>query len=118
MESELDEGERPGKVIHRLVAKLRHHAFWDSLLIFGPPVGAAIYIIALLFGAAWLGQIPMLVSAALVLVLGCLAVVLRYRPSAPSVSAAAQLLDRQAVPQDQFLTFATVEWPEWPASLF
>lgn len=77
MQSEPDEGERPEKLIDRLAAKLRHQALLDSLLIFSPPVGAAIYIIAVLFGAAWLGQIPMLVSAALVMVLGCLAVVLQ-----------------------------------------
>jgi len=116
MQSEPDEGERPEKLIYRLAAKLRHQALLDSLLIFSPPVGAAIYIIAVLFGAAWLGQIPMLVSAALVMVLGCFAVVLRYRPAAPSVSAAAQLLDRQAAAKDHFLTLATVKPADWPAS--
>ena len=116
MQSEPDEGERPEKLIHRLAAKLRHQALLDSLLIFSPPVGAAIYIIAVLFGAAWLGQIPMLVSAALVMVLGCFAVVLRYLPAAPSVSAAAQLLDRQAAAKDHFLTLATVKPADWPAS--
>ena len=115
MQSEL-EREHPESLVRSLAAKLRRHALWDALLIFLPPLIAVLYVISVPLGTAWLGEVSMLVSAALAVIFGSLAVLLRYRPLVPSVSAAAQLLDRQAATQDHFLTLATVQPADWPAS--
>src|SRR5690349_20208628 len=115
MQAELEHAQ-PENLISGLAAKLRRHALWDALLLFDPPVFAGLYVIGVPLGTAWLGEVHMLVSAALSLFFGALAVLLRYRPAVPSVSAAAQLLDRQAATQDHFLTLASVEPADWPAS--
>jgi len=115
MQPELERAH-PENLIRGLAAKLRRHALWDALFIFVPPVVAVLYVIGVPLGPAWLGEVPMLMSAALALVFGSLAVLWRYRPSVSSVAAAARLLDRQAAAQDHFLTLATVEPADWPAS--
>lgn len=110
------EREHPESLVGGLASKLRRHALWDALLIFLPPVVAVLYVISVPLGTAWLGGASMIVSGALAIIFGSLAVLLRYRPLVPSVSAAAQLLDRQAATQDHFLTLATIQPADWPAS--
>jgi hypothetical protein len=109
--------ERPENLVLRLVAQLSHHALWDSLLIFFPPVLALIYSVVVLSHAAWIGDLASLLVIAVALGFGVVGVLLRYRPLIPNVSSAAQLVDQRSGANDHFLTLATIEPTHSPASL-
>ena len=107
---------RPEKLVHQLAFRLGQHAFWDSLFIFLPPVGAAIYIIVMLFRAAWIDLSASLSVTSSVLVAGIAGALLRYRPRVPTISTAARLADRQSGAKDHFLTLATIDSAIYPLS--
>jgi hypothetical protein len=115
--SRLDHRERPENLVLRLVAQLSHHALWDSLLVFLPPVLALIYSVVVLSHAAWIGDLASLLVIAVALGFGVVGVLSRYRPLIPSVSSAAQLVDQRSGANDHFLTLATIEPMHSPASL-
>ena len=52
--------ESPEQRVGRLVAQLRNHALWDSLLIFSPPLLVAIYLAIYLYRGAWIAPITLL----------------------------------------------------------
>lgn len=114
--SRFHDSERPENLVARLIAHLSHHALWDSLLICVPPILALIYIIAFLSRAAWVSQATSILIIAIATAFGVIAIVLRYRPSIPGISSAAQLVDQQSGAEDHFLTLATIEPSHQPAS--
>ena len=111
------EGERAENLVTRLAARLGSHVLWDSLLIFTPPVMAALFIAFSVFHAAWISPLVFWLIATCLAAVGLLSVILRYRPLIPSVPAAAELIDRQADSQDRFLTLATLASSAQPANL-
>jgi hypothetical protein len=115
--SRLHGHDRPENLVLRLVAQLSHHALWDSLLIFLPPVLALIYSVVVLSHAAWISDLASFVVIVVAVGCGLLGVLLRYRPLIPSVSSAAQLVDQRSGANDHFLTLATIEPTHSPASL-
>jgi hypothetical protein len=112
-----NDDERPESLIHRLVARLSHHALWDSLLMFVPPAAAMIYVVALFFRAVWLSQNVAVLVVACIVALGALAVLLWRRPRVASVRSAARLMDLRSGAKDHFLTLATVDPANQPVSL-
>ena len=52
--------DSPEQWVGRLVAQLRNHALWDSLLIFSPPLLVAIYLAVYLYRGAWIAPITFL----------------------------------------------------------
>ena len=109
--------ERPESLVHRLVARLRRQALWDSLLLFVPPAATLIWLFAVLFRTAWLSPNALAVAAVIVIALSALVVALRRRPLVPSVRSAARLVDQRAGAKDHFLTLATVEAAKQPEAL-
>jgi hypothetical protein len=109
--------ESPERRVGRLVAQLRNHALWDSLLIFSPPLLVAIYLAVYLYRGAWIAPITFLLLSGTVIGLGLLAVVVRTRPLIPSVRSAARLVDEKTKAKDRFLTLATIDVGLWPAAL-
>ncbi len=109
--------ESPEQRIGKLVARLRNHALWDSLLIFSPPLLVAIYLAVYLYRGAWIAPMTFLVMSGAVIGLGLIAVVLRTRPLIPSVRSAARLVDEKSEAKDRFLTLATIDGALWPAAL-
>jgi hypothetical protein len=101
--------ESPELRVARLVARLRHHVLWDSLLIFSPPLLVTIYFIVYGYGAGWLEPVTLLLFGAAIVVAGLFAVVTRYRASIPSIDSAARLVDERTDAKDRFLTLATLE---------
>src|SRR5688572_33463969 len=96
--------ERPETLVHRLVAQLSRHVLWDSLLLFVAPAAAVVYVLALLFQAAWLSRTGVIVAAIFTLGLGAFAVLLRRPPLLPTVRRAAHLVDQKSGAKDHFLT--------------
>lgn len=115
-DSRLSNHEGPENLVHRLVAQLNRHLLWDSLLIFVPPAAALIYIIAVLFHFAWLTPFAALSTAAFALALVALAVLLRRQPLIPTVRGTARLVDERSGAKDHFLTLATIDPANQPAS--
>jgi hypothetical protein len=109
--------ESPEQRVGRLVAQLRNHALWDSLLIFSPPLLVAIYLAVYLYRGAWIAPIAFLLLSGAVIGVGLLAVVVRTRPLIPSVRSAARLVDERTKAKDRFLTLATIDVALWPAAL-
>ena len=109
--------ESPEQRVGKLVARLRNHALWDSLLIFSPPLLLAIYLTAYLYRGAWITPVTFLVVSGAVIGLSLVAVVLRTRPLIPSVRSAARLVDEKSEAKDRFLTLATIDVALWPAAL-
>jgi hypothetical protein len=101
--------EYPERLVHRLVAQLRHQALWDSLLSYCPPVLLFIYIAGTLYRGAWVGALAASLVALVSIAIGILAVTLRYRPLVPSVANASRLVDERTGAKDRFLTLATIE---------
>ena len=116
--SKLPASDQPENLVRSVAAKLRHHVLWDTLCIFLPPIVAAGYIVLLLFQTARLGESATIVSATMVAVLGLCAIVRRYRPLVPSVTAAAQMVDHQAGAKDHFLTLSTLDAETSPPSFW
>ena len=109
--------ESPEQRVGRLVAQLRNHALWDSLLIFSPPLLVAIYLAIYLYRGAWIASITLLLLSGGLIGVGLLAVVVRTRPLIPSVRSAARLVDEKTKAKDRFLTLATIDVALWPAVL-
>ena len=109
--------DSPEQRVGRLVAQLRNHALWDSLLIFSPPLLIAIYLAVYLYRGAWIAPITFLLLSGAVIGVGLLAVVVRTRPLIPSVRSAARLVDEKTKAKDRFLTLATIDVALWPAAL-
>lgn len=107
----------PERVIDRLIARLRNHALWDSLLIFGPPLAVAVYIGIYLHRSAWIAATTFLLVSLAFFGVALAAVVLRYRPLVPSIQSAARMVDERTAAQDRFVTLATIESPSHSASL-
>src|SRR2546430_1257743 len=109
--------DSPEQWVGRLVAQLRNHALWDSLLIFSPPLLVAIYLAVYLYRGAWIAPITFLLLSGAMFGVGLLAVVVRTRPLIPSVRFAARLVDEKTKAKDRFLTLATIDVGLWPAAL-
>src|SRR5882724_9797381 len=109
--------DSPEQWVGRLVAQLRNHALWDSLLIFSPPLLVAIYLAVYLYRGAWIAPITFLLLSGALIGVGLLAVVVRTRPLIPSVRSAARLVDEKTKAKDRFLTLATIDVALWPAAL-
>ena len=99
----------PENLVARVEQRLRAHALWDSLLVYSPPLLAVLYLIAVLYWAAWVPPIPVLLLAAALITIGFVAVILRFRPRVPSLPAVARLVDDKAEANDRFMTLTTVD---------
>jgi hypothetical protein len=110
--------EQPENLVRRLAAKLRHHVLWDALFIAVPPVAAAGYGIWLLLQTARLGGGGAIFGAAIVAVAGSYAIVRRYRPFVPTISAVARMIDQRAGTKDHFLTLSTLDGGACPPSFW
>jgi hypothetical protein len=99
----------PEDFVHRLVRHLRNHVVWDSLLTFSPPVLALLYLLAVLYRESWIPALPLLLMALAVILIGLLAIILRFRPRVPLMPVAARLVDDKAEAKDRFITLATIE---------
>ena len=99
----------PENVVGRVEQRLRDHVLWDSLLIYCPPVFAVLYMIAVLYRAAWAPPVPVLLLTSAVIVIGLVAVILRFRPRVLSLPAVARLVDDKAEAKDRFITLTTVD---------
>jgi hypothetical protein len=109
MSSKPQNRESPEQRVGRLVARLRHHALWDSLLIFSPPLLVAIYFVAYGYRAGWIAPLTLLLLGAAIVGGGFFAVVARCRALIPSMDSAARLVDERTDAKDRFLTLATIE---------
>ncbi len=109
--------EAPEKIVSHLVARLRNHALWDSLLIFSPPLLVCLYLAGYLYRAAWINPLTFVLVVLVLLGIGLLAITVRLRPLIPSAPAAARLVDGQAGANDRFLTLATIDPSRWSAPL-
>ena len=107
----------PEQRVGQLVAQLRNHVLWDSLLIFSPPLLVAIGLAVYLYEAGWIAPTSFLLVGGAATGLGLLVVTVRIRPLMPSVGFAAGLLDSKTTAQDRFLTLATIDATRWPAAL-
>jgi len=108
--------ESPEQRVGRLGARLQHHALWDSLLIFSPPLLLFIYLVIHLYRDGWIAQTTLILLGIAIIGTALLAVVVRYRPLMPSMSSTARLIDERAGAKDRVLTLATLEtslWPSW-----
>lgn len=108
--------EAPEQGVVRLVARLRHHTLWDSVLIFLPPLLVAFYFFAYGYRAGWIAPETLLFLGAAAVGVGLFAVVARYRTLIPSIGFAARLVDERTDAKDRFLTLATIEMSSQPLS--
>lgn len=109
--------EQPESLVQHLASRLGRHLFWDSLLIFLPPLAALIFVVAVLFWSSWLSPLAAILAVILGFAVGLIAVWLRLRPGRPNMAAAARLADHCTGAQDHFLTLATVDWANQPTPL-
>ncbi len=109
--------ELPERRVARLVAQLRNHVLWDSLLLFSPPLLVAIGLTVYLYHRAWIAVAGLLVLSGAAIGMGLLAITVRTRPLIPSVALAARLVDDKTAAKDRFLTLATIDATAWPAAL-
>jgi len=108
--------EGPENLVLRLVAQLSRHVLWDSLLICVPPAAAMMYVVVVLFRFAWLTQLAALLTAVFVLALFAITVFLRRHPLIPTIRGTARLVDERSGARDHFLTLATIDPANQPAS--
>ena len=101
--------ESPEKLISGLVARLRKHAFWDSLLLCLPPLLALTYVGSYLYRAAFISEISFAFLSVVAVGILLAAASILHRPLVPSVRSAAGLLDARADTKDRFVTLATVD---------
>lgn len=102
------ENGSPEDFVGRLARRLRNQVVWDSLLTLSPPLLAVLYLVAVLYRASWMPALPLLLLASAVIIIGLLAVILRFRPRLPSLPAAARLIDEKATAKDRFITLSTI----------
>lgn len=98
----------PELFILGLVKRLSHHALWNALALFLPPLAAIVYCLSYLLLNDWISPLVSLVVGLAALGLGALAIIIRYRPKIPSVRAVARLIDDRTGAKDRFLTLATL----------
>jgi hypothetical protein len=91
------------------MAQLGHHALWDSLLLFVPPVLVLLYAVFSLSRAAWVSLSAAIGITIVSIVLGVAAIALRYRRMMATLTSAARLIDERAGAKDHFLTLATID---------
>jgi hypothetical protein len=101
--------ESPEKLISGLVARLRKHAFWDSLLLCLPPLLALTYVGNYLYRAAFISEISFAFLSVVAVGIFLAAASILHRPLVPSGRSAAGLLDARADTKDRFVTLATVD---------
>jgi hypothetical protein len=99
----------PENLVARVEQRLRHHALWDLLLVSSPPLLAVLYLIAVFYWAAWVPSIPVLLLASALIIIGVVALILRFRPRVPSLPTVARLVDDKAEAKDRFVTLSTVD---------
>lgn len=99
----------PENLVARIEQRLRDHVLWDSLLIYSPALLAVLYLIADLYRASWIPPIAVLLLASAVIVIGLVAVILRFRPRVPPLPVVARLVDDKAEAKDRFMTLTTVD---------
>jgi len=116
MSTEAQNREGPEHRLGRLVARLRRHAFWDALLIFSPPLWAALYLTVYFQKVAWIAPMASLWISAAVVGVGVLAVAIHVRSLIPSVGSVARMMDEKTKAMDRFLTLATIDVSLWPSS--
>jgi hypothetical protein len=109
--------DTPEQFLHGLARKLTHHALWDALLMFLPPLAAVLYCLYYLFTNLWVGPLVAAVLALTAAALGALAIFMRYRPHVPSIGSVARLIDDRAGAKDRFLTLATLSSPPAPTPM-
>ncbi|HEX7231054.1 MAG TPA: hypothetical protein VF452_11730 [Candidatus Binatia bacterium] len=118
MSAKPESHERSGGeiLLDRLAGKLSHHALWDTLLLVVPPFGAALYALAMLFRGVAMNSWAIGIIAVVAVAGTMVAIIFRYRRSAPSIPEVAQLADRQSGAKDHFLTLATLPSGNYPVS--
>jgi hypothetical protein len=116
MSSQSQSRGSPEQRVGRLVARLRNHALWDSLLIFSPPLLVALYCVVYCYRAGWVASMTFFLLGTAIVGAGLFAVVARYRPLIPSIDSAARLVDERTHAKDRFLTLATIEVSPQPLS--
>jgi hypothetical protein len=100
---------RAETLVGRLMARLGHHALWDSLLIFVPPVLLLLFALFSISQAAWVSLSAAIAIAIVTITLGVVAVVLRLRRALATAASAARLIDERTGAKDHFLTLATID---------
>ena len=103
------EYESPENFVKGIARRLRNHALWNALLICLPPLLAVLYVVAVLYQAAWIAALPVLLLSSAVILIGTLAVIFRFRPRVPSLPGAARMVDVKAEAKDRFMTLTTIE---------
>src|SRR5262245_27239863 len=115
--SKSEERTRAETFVFSLRSRLRSHALWDALAIFGAPFLALLCAAYFLVQATWLSLTS--ASALVILALGsaAFAVILWYRLRTPKLPQTAGLLDQRAGAKDHFLTLATIDPAHCPAPM-
>lgn len=99
----------PENRLKRLLLRLRIHALRDSLLVFLPPLLAALYAGTYLYRSGWIPPLTLLAASLVATLLALLAVAASYWPRRPTLAGAARLIDKSTAAEDRFITLATVE---------
>ena len=99
----------PEQLLDRVLGQLRSHVLWDSVLLFMPPLLAGAYGAIYLWRGAWIGQFTLFALLLGAVALEAIAILARYRPLVPSLTAAAGKIDRLSGAKDRFVTIATIE---------
>lgn len=97
------------KLAARLLGHLRRHLLWDSLLLLLPLLLAFTSLANIFYHSAWAARETLILAAVAVFGLALIAGIFRRRALAPSVLAAARLIDEKIGGQERFLTLATIE---------
>lgn len=99
----------PQKLLHRLLSRLKRHAFYDSLFFLLPPLLVLFYLANFLYRMTFLS--PGMVAAVGAAVIGIAVFVgaQRQRSRPLSLRFAARLADARAQGQDRFVTLATID---------
>ena len=100
---------RAETLVGGLLARLGHHALWDSLLIFVPPVLVLLYAAISLSWAAWMSPSAALAITFVSIALGGAAVAWRFQRTMATSASAARLIDERTGAKDRFLTLATID---------
>lgn len=99
----------PEKLLHRLLSRLKRHAFYDSLFFLVPPLLVLFYLADFLYHMTFLS--PEMAAGAGAAVIGIAVFVgaQRQRSRPLSLRFAARLADARAQGQDRFVTLATID---------
>ncbi len=100
---------RAETLVGRLMARLGHHALWDSLLIFVPPVLALLCAAFSMTRAAWISLNAAMVITFILIALAVLVIAWHYRRALATAADTARLIDAHTGAKDHFLTLATID---------